>query len=53
MIETVKTVNGHEITRRKGTHGYYEVTLRQTSCSREYMTFRTIKDATLFILTWF
>lgn len=45
MYETVKTVNGHEITRMVGTHGCYWVKLKK-NC---FVTFRTIKAATEYI----
>ena len=48
MYETVKVVNGYEITRRKGTHGFYEVVTRQGKNWKEYRTFRTIKAAAEF-----
>ena len=52
MYETVKTVNGYDITRVKGTHGFYYVTLRVISEGfSEYCTFRTIKAAAAFCET--
>lgn len=53
MYETVKIVNGYEIKRMKGTHGFYTVTFwksksGQTSKER---SFRTIKAATAFCET--
>ena len=50
MYETVKVVNGYEITRMKGTHGFYEVTVKQGVNWRKVMTFRTIKAATEYIM---
>ena len=47
MYETVKTVNGHEITRMAGTRGCYWAKLKK-NC---FVTFRTIKAATEFIET--
>lgn len=49
MYETVKTVNGYEITRMKGMHGAYHVNIREGKGFREYHTFRTIKAAEEFI----
>lgn len=44
MYEVVKVVNGYEITRMVGTHGFYHVAL---DAHRE-VTFRTIKAAAAF-----
>ena len=49
MYEVVKTVNGMEITRMKGTRGAYHVNIREGKGFREYHTFRTIKAAEEFI----
>lgn len=49
MYETVKIVKGYEITRVKGTHGFYYVNVREGKGWREYHTFRTIKAAAEFI----
>lgn len=49
MYETVKTVNGYEIKRMKGTHGAYHVTVREGKGWSEFHTFRTIKAAVAFI----
>lgn len=46
MYETVKIVNGYEIKRMKGTHGFYYVRID----FREFH-FRTIKAATAFCET--
>ena len=43
MYETVKIVNGYEIKRMKGTHGFYHVIVN----SREFY-FKTIKSAVAF-----
>ncbi len=51
MYETVKTVNGYEIKRMKGTHGAYHVNVREGKGWREYHTFRTIKAAAAFCET--
>lgn len=48
MYEVVKIVNGYEITRMKGTHGFYHITIRKGKGWEEYRTFRTIKAATAF-----
>ena len=47
MYEVVKTVNGHDITRMKGTHGFYHVSIR----AGVERTFRTIKSAVAFCET--
>lgn len=53
MYEVVKTVKGHEITRMKGTHGYYHVKVREGKEFNVEQTFRTIKAAVAFIeATW-
>lgn len=49
MYETVKTVNGIQITRMKGTRGCYHVNIREGKGWREFHTFRTIKAAAEFI----
>ena len=51
IYETVKTVNGYEIKRMKGTHGAYHVNVREGKGWREFHTFRTIKAAVEFIQT--
>ena len=53
LYETVKTVNGYDIQRMKGTHGAYHVNVREDDAHgfREFHTFRTIKAATEFIET--
>ena len=47
MYEVVKTVNGYDITRMKGTRGFYHVIIRP---GVEY-TFKTIKSAAAFCET--
>ena len=47
MYETVKTVNGYEIYRSVGTHGFYYLDLR----AGVGYTFRTIKAAAAFAAT--
>lgn len=47
MYETVKTVNGHKITRMKGTKGFYHVKLAEN----KEATFKTIKAAAEFCKT--
>lgn len=49
MYETVRIVKGYEITKVKGTHGFYYVTVREGKGWRAYHTFRTIKAAAEFI----
>ena len=49
MYEVVKVVNGHEITRAKGTHGYYYVYFGTKG--NKFATFRTIKAAADFCET--
>lgn len=53
MYETVKIVNGYEIKRMKGTHGFYTVTFwkSESGKSSKYRTFNTIKSATTFCET--
>jgi hypothetical protein len=51
MYETVKTVNGYEIKRMIGTHGFYHVTVREGKGFREFHTFKTIKAAVAFCET--
>lgn len=48
MYEVVKVVNGHEITRMKGTRGAYHVNIREDKGWREFHTFKTIKAAAAF-----
>ena len=43
--ETVRVVNGYEITRMKNTHGIYYVNIREGKGWREFVQFRTIKAA--------
>lgn len=49
MYEIVKTVNGYDIYRMKGTKGAYHVNVREGKGFREFHTFRTIKAAAEFI----
>lgn len=49
MYETVKTVKGYEITRMKGTHGFYHVKVKEGKGWTAERTFRTIKAAAEFI----
>ena len=51
--ETVKTVNGHEIYRMVGTHGFYYVNTKVygNGCKAFY-TFKTIKAAAAFYETF-
>lgn len=51
MYETVKVVKGYEITRMKGTKGFYHVNVREGKDWKEFHTFRTIKAAVEFINT--
>lgn len=51
MYEVVKTVNGHDITRMKGTKGCYHVNIREGKGWKEFHTFRTIKSAIAFCET--
>ena len=51
MFEVVKVVNGYEITRMKGTKGFYHVNVREGKGFREFHTFRTIKAAAAFCET--
>ena len=51
MREIVKVVNGYEITRLKGTHGFYEVITKRFAKGYQLRTFRTIKAATSFCET--
>ena len=51
MYETVKTINGYNIERMKGTKGYYTVTVKVFNDSKKYYSFRTIKSASDFCET--
>lgn len=51
IYETVKTVNGFEIYRMKGTRGCYHVNVREGKGWKEFHSFRTIKAAVAFIET--
>lgn len=48
MYETVKTVNGYDIIRMKGTRGAYHINIREGKGWREFHTFKTIKSAVEF-----
>lgn len=50
MYEIVKTVNGLNITRMRGTRGYYYVNIREDDSRgfKEFHTFHTIKAAVAF-----
>lgn len=50
MYEIVKTVNGLNITRMRGTRGQYHVNIREDDGRgfKEFHTFRTIKAAVAF-----
>lgn len=49
MYEVVKVVKGYEITRMKGTRGFYTVTTCSGKNWSKCYTFRTIKAAAEFI----
>lgn len=51
MFETVKVVNGYEITRLVGSRGFYHVNIWEDGAWGEYHTFRTIKAAAQFCET--
>jgi hypothetical protein len=51
MYETVKTVNGYDIVRMKGTRGFYHVNVKEGKGWREFHTFKTIKAAAAFCET--
>ena len=52
MFETVKVVNGYEITRMIGSRGFYHVSIWEDGEGwSEYHTFRTIKAAVTFCET--
>ena len=51
MIETVKTVNGYDITRYIGTRGFYYVNIWERGEWAEFHTFRSIKSAAEFCET--
>ena len=51
MYETVKVVNGYEIYRMKGTHGFYSVDVRTGNAWKAVATFRTIKAAAQYCET--
>lgn len=48
MFETVKVVNGYEITRMVGSRGFYRVNIWEDGAWGKYLTFRTIKAAAQF-----
>ena len=49
--ETVKVVNGYEIYRAVGTHGFYYVNIREGKGWKAFHSFRTIKAAAQFCAT--
>ena len=51
MYEVVKTVNGYDIVRMKGSRGFYYVNVREGKGFREFHTFKTIKAAAAFCET--
>ena len=51
MYETVKVVNGFEIYRAKGTHGFYYVDIKRGNGWKASCTFRTIKAASQYCET--
>ena len=51
MYETVKTVNGYDIVRMKGTRGAYHVNVKEGKGWRAFHTFKTIKAAATFCET--
>lgn len=51
MYEVVKTINGRDITRMKGTQGVYHVNVKEGKGWREFHTFKTIKAAVAFCET--
>lgn len=53
MYETVKIVNGYEIKRMKGTHGFYTVTFwkSKNGQSSKQHSFKAIKSAVAFCET--
>lgn len=51
MYEVVKRVNGYEITRMKGSKGFYHVTIREGKGFKEFHTFKSIKAAAAFCET--
>ena len=51
MYEVVRVVKGYEITRMKGTKGFYHIVVREGRGFKEFHTFRTIKAAVEFINT--
>jgi len=51
MYEVVKTVNGIDIIRMKGTKGVYHISLREGKGWKEFHTFRSVKAAVKFIET--
>ena len=51
MYEIVKTVNGHDITKMKGSHGIYHVNVKSGKDFGSFHTFKTIKSAVAFCET--
>lgn len=49
--EVVRTVNGYDIVRAKGTHGCYYVTIRKGKTWSQFAVFKTIKSAVAFCET--
>lgn len=52
MYEVVKVVNGHEITRMKGTQKCYWVLIKRFANSKIERSFKTIKAAAAFCETF-
>lgn len=50
MYETVKIVNGYEIYKKKGTKGCYRIDIKVGETFRKYLTFSTLKAATIYCL---
>jgi len=49
MYEVVKTINGQDILRMKGTRGAYHINIREGKGFKEFHTFKTIKEAVKFL----
>lgn len=49
--ETVRVINGYEIYRAVGTHGFYYVNIREGKGWKEWHCFKTIKAAVKFCET--
>lgn len=52
IYEIVKTVNGHDIYRMKGTKGFYYVDIVVKEKSKSYRVFKTQKAAAAFCETF-